>query len=81
MRFRLIARLRYDDRSSDISRDAETAEEIHQWLMGNGWKKGERDGATTRYTLPTLDNRNRPTDLVGYLIDLKLSQMMQGGVA
>lgn len=69
MAWRIIARLRYDDRSSDVVEDVETEQEARQYLSGHGFKETGREGHITYWALPTLDNRNRPTDLIAYLID------------
>lgn len=70
MTFRVIARTRYDDRTSDVVQDFPTEQEARDYLAGLGFQKTESIGWVDHYGKPIPDSRDpsKTILLAGYLV-------------
>lgn len=71
MIYRILGRLRYDDRSSDFIKDFSAKDEALLHLKGLGFIQMEQVGWVIYFHLPVVDGRNQPTKLAGYLVEVR----------
>jgi len=69
--FRILGRLRFDDRASDFIKDFSTRAEAQDHLKSLGFIQMEQVGWVTYFHLPAVDGRGQPTKLAGYLVEIR----------
>jgi hypothetical protein len=71
MIFRVIARTKYGDPSSDILREFPDLKEARTFIEGLGFQEIENTVAIFYYGLPFTDERGRKSHMAGYILEVK----------
>jgi len=71
MIFRVIARTKYGDPTTDILREFPDFKEARAFIEGLGFQEIENTGAVFYFGLPFEDERGKKSHMAGYILEVK----------